>query len=386
MNVHLSARRFGALLAMLGLIGLVLVLVLPSVGVNLFGASAGTPPSPPTACTTSVVYYANSAPKGSNNFGPTQSVPKTSHATAAQKKALANSAYDRLISKMDGCVANPKAKNAKGDTLFTAETAAYFAHGVNLDAANAEAMGNTYAGNKSSWTTAVKGLKAQVVSYKAIYDPNKYQTLGMVPNGSKQPSLIRSSQNVQVGWALVVKLKNGTEREFRIICDLQPVGHFPHVPTTPVPPAPPTHKPPTPTHSVCPLKPKPGYEVTRECTYYKPPQSFNCQQNGGPNCPPNHARQPVQSPGNGVQATATNPVPGVSTEPQPLPSGPHRGQAPPTTSAPSGYNPGPSGAPGGGSSNGGSTTVRQPNTSPTPGQGVPSTDPVNGPGTPGQPG
>lgn len=152
----------------------------------------------------------------------------------------------------------------------------------------------------------------------------------------------------------------------------------PHVPVKP----PAHHKPPH--HGVCKLPTKRGYNIVN-CHYVKPPQTWECQQNGGPKCPPNPAHQPPQSPGNHVQSTATNPVPGVSNEPKPLPSGPGGTHAPPTKPNKSGYNPGPSGAPGGGAGNGGSTTVRAPKPNPTPSQAVPTSDPVNS-GSPSQPG
>jgi len=119
----------------------------------------------------------------------------------------------------------------------------------------------------------------------------------------------------------------------------------------------------TPTH-VCTLKPKPGFIITPQCTYYKPPQTFNCQQNGSwtNNCPPNQVDQPVQD----NPCCDTGNTPGAGSEPSPNPTGPTPSSgspAPPPNS--DGYDSGSSdgsGTPGGttcdssGCSGGGSTS------------------------------
>jgi hypothetical protein len=152
-----------------------------------------------------------------------------------------------------------------------------------------------------------------------------------------------------------------------------PVRHKPpKTPTTSTYPPPPTTAP------TCVKFPPPNgdyndYEWSwGVCNWHKKPQSGECQQNGGPNCPPNPAHQPPQSPGNSVQSTATQTPSGVpTTAPKPLPtytppkSAPH---APPTTNNSSGYTPPSSTAPGGGAgpTSGPATTVRSPKPDPTP--------------------
>jgi len=125
-----------------------------------------------------------------------------------------------------------------------------------------------------------------------------------------------------------------------------PGNHPPKVPHRHAPP----HK--APPHHVCQLKARPGYSVNEKtCTLFKPKQSFQCMQNGGPKCPPNHVIQPVQHEGPG-QHTAHQPTPGApKTAPTPNPIGPKPQSgtpAPPPT--PGGYNSGSgdgSGTPGG---------------------------------------
>lgn len=234
-----TARRAGLLGVVITAIFIVVCMMDPSLVPFISKASGGTPPPPPKTCSITNVYYADSAPIGSNNFGPTQSVPSSRTISVAQRTTLAVNAYERLLTKMGNCATSTG--KGTGDSLFAATTVAFVQHSLNLVPASAEATGNAYIGNQQkSWITVINNFVKSIKTYTAVYDPHMYQTFGMVPHGSKQPSLVRSTQDVQVGWALVVTFKNGAVREFRIVCDLQPVAEkFPNASTAPVPPGPP---------------------------------------------------------------------------------------------------------------------------------------------------
>lgn len=168
-----------------------------------------TPTSPaPASCTDpSVTYYALQAPVGSNNFGP------------ALGTTDPEAAYKRLQEKM-----------CSGDPLFAATMVAYKTGGLKLSADNVEAQAKTYASNKTTWSTAAKDFLNSIESYGVVYDPHTYQTLGMVPNGSDTPRLVKSNQKVVAGYVLVLHFNDGTVRQLRLICDLQPVEDtFPNV-------------------------------------------------------------------------------------------------------------------------------------------------------------
>lgn len=136
-------------------------------------------------------------------------------------------------------------------------------------------------------------------------------------------------------------------------------------PVTPTPPPPPKPNPtPTPTPSPsCTKPPVPGpgsytYNPS-DCTWHKNPTSWDCQQNGGPSCPPNGAVQPPQH--NPGQPTGPS---GPTQEPSPAPTA--TGTPPPNSG---GYDGGSSGAPGPTPSNSPST---DPSAIPT---GTPTTMP-----------
>jgi hypothetical protein len=112
---------------------------------------------------------------------------------------------------------------------------------------------------------------------------------------------------------------------------------------------PPHHGPP---HRCVPPHAPNGYKVNpKTCKLYKPKQSFQCMQNGGPGCPPNHVIQPVQHEGPG-QEQAHKPTPGAPAQaPTPNPIGPKPQSGSPAPSPnDTGYNSGAndgSGTPGG---------------------------------------
>ena len=173
-----------------------------------------------------------------------------------------------------------------------------------------------------------------------------------------------------------------------------PVPVSPKPPTSP-PTTPPTHQP----SPKCTQPPAPGpgevYNSTT-CTWSKPPQSFNCQQNGSwtQGCPPNQADQPVQSnPGQPVGTTSGAPS---SPPPPPQPGPTPTANSPAPTPAPSGYDSGSgsgSGTPGGstcdnsGCTGGGSTPASGPTDTTNSGDnnGTDGSGTSTGSGDPGNP-
>lgn len=161
--------------------------------------TSGTPA--PAPCTDpQVVYYATQAPVGSNNFGPALSTTDP------------GAAYKRLEEKM-----------CSGDPLFAATMVAYKADGLKLSADSVTAQAKTYASSKTTWSADAQAFLNSIESYGVVYDPHTYQTLGMVPNGSDAPRLVKSNQKVVAGYVLILHFNDGTVRKLRLICDLQPV-------------------------------------------------------------------------------------------------------------------------------------------------------------------
>lgn len=214
------------------MLGTILVLGIgTAIGLRLF---AGDPDNPKAhadpakvtaACATKGVrYYANTAPKGSHQFGPDQS--------GHDLKANSGRFGQKLCT----------------DPLFASVQVEFAKHGIKLDANRVQAQANTFRKDRKAWTRAVTQLLGQgttknkvknpqwaVASYTVKYDGKSYETLGMVPHGAKKmPTLVKSDQSKKVGWAVILHLKNGQTRELRIACDFQPVGHtFSKVKATP---------------------------------------------------------------------------------------------------------------------------------------------------------
>lgn len=247
-------------------------------------------------------YYAEQQPAGTHQFGPNQTNIKDKDA-----------AFKRLQTKMKAC---------EGDPLFTETVVSYDKSGVNIDAPQTEAAAKVILDNRAKWTPVTKGFFANVEDYWVAYDNHTYETLGMKLNGkNKMPSLVKLQSKVVVGDALFVKMKDGTVLEFRIICDLQPVGHaFKHVPLPPKE-TPPTTPPGN--HKPCP--PTPGNEPTGgphhwdavKCRWVKGAQPTDTMRDGGTA----GAKQQVQdnsTSGSDVGSTKDgngNPVPEPSQAP-----------------------------------------------------------------------
>lgn len=138
----------------------------------------------------------------------------------------------------------------------------------------------------------------KLVSTTAGYGQNS----GTVANGA--PYMMPAAYVTGDNRVLMVTWPDGSKTGFLHRCgNVFVPGNTPppNVPTT-TPPGttPPPSTPPstTPPH-VCVTPPPPGstgYKFNPQtCTWYKPAQSWDCQQNPHPGCPPNPAHQPPQS-------------------------------------------------------------------------------------------
>ena len=324
MNVAKS-RQQTALIATAACCFAAVILLLSGAMSFIMPASATPPRAIACANTKKVHYTAYDAAPGSHRFGPTQSFNNV------------DDARKRFDSKL--C----------SDPLFASTIGSFVLQGVNLDPTSVESTATTLAGNSKQWQTEIDGIKGQVKSYSLDNVNTTYETLAMLPGSSRSdvPSLIKVDRPVTLGYSLTLHMADGSVRYLRIVCDLQPSApHFPRVSTTPKPRPKPKPKcvvncvPPvthcvtncTPTHK-CTLKPKPGYAVdTVHCVYYKPPQTRDCMLNGGPNCPPNQAVQPVQE----SVAPATS---GAGPRPSPAPLQPAQPGVTPSPNS-GGYNSG----------------------------------------------
>ena len=131
--------------------------------------------------------------------------------------------------------------------------------------------------------------KTKVVSTTASSGINS----GTLHNGS--PFLEPASVLTGDKRAMQITFANGQVMDILHRCgNVFVPGNVPP-PNIPFKPPPPGHTPPP----VCVTPPPPGSTGyvfnNQKCAWEKPAQSWNCQQNGGPNCPPNPAHQPVQS-------------------------------------------------------------------------------------------
>lgn len=160
---------------------------------------------------TGIRYYAYEAQKGTHRFGPTLEVSSIQEAT------------QRFWTK------------AKCDPISLSTNAEYTEHGMQFDQALAESQARSYLTNPGKREAVQQALRNQVDTFYLVDAGNvPYETLGMVVVGSDptvMPSLTKFSTQPALGKVLVVKLKNGNTRYFRIECDLQPAElKFPKVP------------------------------------------------------------------------------------------------------------------------------------------------------------
>ena len=150
-----------------------------------------------------VVHYdAYDAPTNSHQFGPTNPNPN-------EPVAAAQARFEQKLSE---------------DPLYTATVAAFVQNGVFINTAQTQATAATYASNQSAWNEANWLLTADITSYQTQYFDATYTSMGMIPGSGQgvMPTLFVIPRPVTLGWAMVVTLQNGTTRDFRIICDLQP--------------------------------------------------------------------------------------------------------------------------------------------------------------------
>lgn len=229
-------------------------------GVSISVAATPTPPHSATKsdykCGSPIHFFAYDAPKGSNNFGPTQ--------TSTDLKKVADT-FGKVLST------DPAA--AASDVLFVR-------NGSKLSATKAEAKAKSYVKDKKAWCTDVTNAMAKVNNFTVENIAHTFDTLGMIPGKTKNdmPRIVKQSAKINIGPALVAHLKDGSTRVFRITCFFQPSnqrfvnvapqpttrtpsngkGQSPgtsrHVTTTPPQTTPPKTTPPTttpPTKHVC---------------------------------------------------------------------------------------------------------------------------------------
>ncbi len=149
-----------------------------------------------------VHYFALDAKKGSNRFGPDQAI------------TAKHLAWQRFGQKLFA------------DPLFAATVLAYTDHdlaGIDLNAVQTKAQ--EYVANRKLWCTDLDTWYTKLAPDFGLApeETAAYNTLGMKPQGAdKMPKLIRSHQNHSAGLSLVLTLKNGELKWFRIACDFQP--------------------------------------------------------------------------------------------------------------------------------------------------------------------
>lgn len=210
-------------------IGLLVGLVVAALGgAVLYGVLAGTVPSSEsqpgpkpsasvsatvdcasTGITASKPFYADLARVGSNQFGPDQNYHDK--ATALKKLATTMSC----------------------DYYIAAVEVDFRASGNKLSVDQVNATAKTYGGSKTTWSNAVYGFLGDIDVAKTYtkYEDKHYATLGAIPNGTKEPTLFSATPDHAAEWVLVLTFKDGTVREIRIVCLLQPVEiSFPNVP------------------------------------------------------------------------------------------------------------------------------------------------------------
>lgn len=186
-----------------GLTGLLLLTLLA------LGLVPGAKPTvADTGCTKGeIVEYALLAPSGSNQFGP--AITDLSQKGGTDRFALKN------------CTS----------PMFAATSVAFVNDGLNLNASNVRAEAQRFKDDRGAWQQALKGMQDKISKFSVRDNTSTYQTLAMVPQGTDWPRLIKADRDIPVGQVLVAHLKDGSEREFRYGCDLQPVApRFPNVP------------------------------------------------------------------------------------------------------------------------------------------------------------
>lgn len=161
-------------------------------------------------------YIAYDAPKGSNNFGPTQSGKPTLQAL-----------LDRISYKM------------AHDCLFAATWALVERDTINVDRAEVEALADTYRMDKQAWQGGVNRWYERNSKYLFVdMGDINYFSFGMIPgkNRDVRPQLTQFSEQLNMGYALLIS-RDGEENSpyaaARWDCDIQPASPKPYqkVPT-----------------------------------------------------------------------------------------------------------------------------------------------------------
>lgn|GEM_PF-3342386 len=174
-------------------------------------------------CAAGPHYYAYDAEPGTHNFG------------AAIQMADAAAGSQRFATK------------AHCDPLWLATVKAYLQEGSNFDPTTVQDEAKSYVTDHVKWDAAIQEVYGQIDSFELADAGNvQYASLGMVPgnNPNEMPTLTKFGTEPSLGQVLAAKLKNGTVRNFRGICDLQPAEEeFSKVPQPVVPEKTPTLPP-----------------------------------------------------------------------------------------------------------------------------------------------
>jgi len=151
-------------------------------------------------CPSGEQFFATAKGAHGNQFGP----DLASHD--------AKTVYNRLVLKLH-C-----------DRLFAATTLAFKAHGLNLSISDVAATAMAYGKDKARWKQEVDDFLASIKDYSVVNDTSgSYHTMGMKPDGKKQPTLFFATEHRTPGWKLVLVFKDSPTRDLKIPCDLQPL-------------------------------------------------------------------------------------------------------------------------------------------------------------------
>lgn len=208
---RVDARKLGWGLMAVGILGVLLMFLFPTIGINILGGPAAAADNcASTGITAAKPFYADQARADSHQFGPDQNYHD-------KKTAL------RTLSTAMSC-----------DYYVAATEVDFKQSGDEISVGQVNATAKTYGGDKKAWSNAVQGFLDSIDVSKSYtkYEHAKYSTLGMIPNGSGQPTLFAATPGHEAGWTLVLTFKDGTVRKLRIPCLFQPEEvNFPNVPS-----------------------------------------------------------------------------------------------------------------------------------------------------------
>lgn len=296
---EMNRKRWVALAAAAG--ALVVVVAMLGGWVGLANSKPNPKDKPCTDVNTSAQFYAYDSATRGNNFGPA--------VVASNVKEALFDLHQRICTDA---------------ALVTAHAAYFGVDGLSLPMSQKQfekAVNAALAAPGTVWRQRVEAVEAYVSSgtVSLVTSTKAYDTMFFGKGNSSKdvPDLYAGPVTDRVSTLLVIR-HGKMVKNLKLECGFQPFEpEFPGTPKNP-----PHHPKPTPTPTptpscVKPPVPGPGnYEYNpSDCTWHKKSTSWDCQQNGGPNCPPNQATQPPQH--NPGQPTGPS---GPSKEPSPAPS------------------------------------------------------------------